>query len=180
MADLLCTAPDLSNALLEPLGEKLVCAGTIRAAWEQFPEIDNRIVLSSERDEFGLQRCELRWRKSGRDKLAPMKTALALGRYLAEKDIGRIKLAPWVLRDDGEFPDDDEIGGNHHMGGTRMAASEADGVVDPNCRVYGTSNLYIAGSSVFPSGGHANPMFTTVQLALRLAEHLSSTQGTAS
>jgi choline dehydrogenase-like flavoprotein len=124
LADLLCKTPNLSNALLEPLGEQLVCSGTIRGAWEQFPEFENRIVLSTERDSFGLQRCELRWRKSSRDKLAARKTALALGKYLAGHDIGRIKLASWLLRDDDEFPTDDEIGGNHHMGGTRMAEHE--------------------------------------------------------
>jgi GMC oxidoreductase len=174
LAKLLCTTPDLSNALLEPFGERLICAGKIRAAWEQFPDIDNRVALSTERDSFGLSRCELHWRKTIRDKFAPRKAALALGKYMAEKDIGRIKLAPWLLRDDDMFPTNDEIASNHHIGGTRMANIEHDGVVDSNCRVFGTSNLYVAGSSVFPSGGHANPTFTIVQLALRLADHLSN------
>ena len=46
------------------------------------------------------------------------------------------------------------------------------GVVDPNCRVHGLDNLYIAGSSVFPTGGYANPTLTLVALAVRLSEHL--------
>ena len=58
------------------------------------------------------------------------------------------------------------------MGGTRMAESADTGVVDANCRMFGSNNLYIAGSSVFPSVGHANPTFSIVQLALRLADHL--------
>ena len=58
------------------------------------------------------------------------------------------------------------------MGGTRMAQSAEKGVVDSNCRVYGQDNLYVGGSSVFPSGGDANPTLTIVQLSLRLAEHL--------
>jgi choline dehydrogenase-like flavoprotein len=116
----------------------------------------------------------LHWKKSRIDKLAPRKSATALGRYLAENDIGRIRLAPWLLQDNESFPSNDEIAGNHHMGGTRMAEMEDDGVVDSDCRVFGTSNLQMAGSSVFPSGGHANPTFAIVQLALRLSDHLSN------
>jgi len=174
LAKLLCVTPDLSNMLLDPFGRRLICAGTIRAAWEQLPHADNRVALSTEKDRFGLQRCELHWRKLIRDKLAPRKMAIALGNYLAENDIGRIKLAPWLLQNDDEFPIDDEIAGHHHMGGTRMAKAEDGGVVDTNCRVFGTSNLYVAGSSVFPSGGHVNPTFTIIQLALRLSDHLNN------
>jgi choline dehydrogenase-like flavoprotein len=60
------------------------------------------------------------------------------------------------------------------MGTTRMGATPRTGVVDPDCRVFGVRNLYIAGSAVFPSAGHANPTLTIVALALRLAEHLRS------
>jgi choline dehydrogenase-like flavoprotein len=48
------------------------------------------------------------------------------------------------------------------------------GVVDANCRVHGLSNVYVAGSSVFPTGGYANPTLTLVALALRLADHLKA------
>jgi choline dehydrogenase-like flavoprotein len=58
------------------------------------------------------------------------------------------------------------------MGTTRMHADARKGVVDAQCRVHGTDNLYVAGSSVFPSGGYANPTLTLVALALRLADHL--------
>ena len=57
---------------------------------------------------------------------------------------------------------------------TRMAADPADGVVDRDLRVFGTSNLYVAGASVFTTGGHANPTFTAVALALRLGAHLAA------
>jgi choline dehydrogenase-like flavoprotein len=61
---------------------------------------------------------------------------------------------------------------SHHMGTTRMSEDPRSGVVDRNSRVHGVDNLYVAGSSVFPSAGHANPTLTIVALALRLAEHL--------
>jgi Choline dehydrogenase and related flavoproteins len=60
------------------------------------------------------------------------------------------------------------------MGTTRMSASPSDGVVDRNCQVHDVSNLFIAGSSVFPTVGFANPTFTIVALALRLAQHLAA------
>ena len=78
-------------------------------------------------------------------------------------------------------PDDDSPdswpenmrGTYHHLGTTRMSDSPREGVVDRNCRVHGTSNLFVAGSSVFPSGGGSTtPTMTIVTLALRLADHL--------
>ena len=70
------------------------------------------------------------------------------------------------------IPEDDQLGGPHHLGGTRMASSSKYGVVNENAKVYQTENFYVMGSSIFPSGGHANPTLTIVQLSLRLAEHL--------
>jgi choline dehydrogenase-like flavoprotein len=65
----------------------------------------------------------------------------------------------------------------HHMGTTRMHHDPAQGVVDADCRVHGVSNLFVAGSSVFPTGGTAAPTLTIIALALRLAEHLCRVQG---
>lgn len=60
----------------------------------------------------------------------------------------------------------------HHMGATRMAVNARHGVVDEHCRVHGVRNLYIAGSSVFPTSGIANPTLTLLALAFRLGDHL--------
>jgi choline dehydrogenase-like flavoprotein len=40
--------------------------------------------------------------------------------------------------------------------------------------VHGVANLFIAGSGVFPTSGHANPTLTIVALAVRLATHLQT------
>jgi choline dehydrogenase-like flavoprotein len=61
---------------------------------------------------------------------------------------------------------------HHHAGTTRMSENPADGVVDANCRVHGVDNLYLAGASVFPTAGYANPTLTILALSLRLAGHL--------
>jgi choline dehydrogenase-like flavoprotein len=63
----------------------------------------------------------------------------------------------------------------HPMGATRMSTSPREGVVDRDCRVHGVGNLYVAGSSVFPTGGHANPTLLIVALAARLADHIVAT-----
>jgi choline dehydrogenase-like flavoprotein len=58
------------------------------------------------------------------------------------------------------------------MGTTRMSDDPKHGVVDRNCQVHSVHNLYVAGSSVFPTGGYMNPTLTIVALALRLSDHL--------
>jgi choline dehydrogenase-like flavoprotein len=62
--------------------------------------------------------------------------------------------------------------GHHHMGTTRMSDDPKTGVVNRDCRMHSVHNLYVAGSSVFPTGGYANPTLTIVALAIRLADHL--------
>ncbi len=62
--------------------------------------------------------------------------------------------------------------GFHQIGLTRMSHSSTDGVVDQNCKVHETDNLYVVGSSVFPTGGQANPTLPAVALAMRLGHHL--------
>jgi choline dehydrogenase-like flavoprotein len=69
--------------------------------------------------------------------------------------------------------------GGHHIGTTRMTDDPRQGVVDRNCRVHGVDNLYVAGASVFPTCGHANPTLTIVALALRLADHLVAGQSSS-
>ena len=132
------------------------------------------MLLGDERDAFGLRRVALDWRLSEID-IDTMRTALmAFGRHLAEQDIGRARVGDWLLADPPRFPGvlDDEVGGKHHIGTTRMAAEERHGVVDADCRVHGTTNLFVGGSSVFATTGHCNPTYTLTQLALRLGDHL--------
>ena len=57
-------------------------------------------------------------------------------------------------------------------GAGRLAAV---GVVDKDCKVFSVPNLYIAGSSVYATGGYANPTLMIVQLSARLADHLTAT-----
>jgi choline dehydrogenase-like flavoprotein len=87
--------------------------------------------------------------------------------------VGRSGLGRVFLPQEGDRTWADGIfGGNHHMGTTRMHPDPRHGVVDSDCRVHGIENLYVGGSSVFPSAGYSNPTLTIVALGLRLADHL--------
>ena len=66
-----------------------------------------------------------------------------------------------------------DVGGGHMMGTTRMGSDPTLSVTDAQGRVHGVKNLYVAGSSLFPSTAAANPTFTIVALSLRLADYLA-------
>ena len=171
ISDLACVAPSLGRWAFDLLDRELLCGARLRASWEQEPVATNRIELSDDLDRLGMPRPTLYWKKNKTDLRTVRKTAEVFGNYLAKENIGRIKLDDWVLGK-ADYPEDDELAGYHHMGGTRMASSSAEGIVDSNCKIFGQNNFFVAGSSVFPSSGYANPTLPIVQLALRLGDHL--------
>jgi len=85
-----------------------------------------------------------------------------------------VRLKDWILDGGPVEPGSTTLAGWHHMGGTRMSDSPGDGIVDRNLKVHGVPNLYVGGSSVFPTGGAVNPTLTIIQLSLRLADHLAA------
>lgn len=138
---------------------------------EQSPNPNSRVTLGSKRDPFDLPLAKLDWRMTSDDKRAQAVTLRLIGEELGRLGLGRLQIPDWLLAEDGGWPDE-LSGGYHHMGTTRMAERPANGVVNADCRVHGVDNLYVAGSSVFPTGGYANPTLTIVALTVRLAEHL--------
>jgi hypothetical protein len=170
--DVLCLAPSLGQSLVSLANKKLVCGVRFRAAWEQSPAIRNHISLDNKKDRFGIPKPVLNWTKSELDRKTLISSLARFNDWLLRIDGGRVQLESWILND-GDYPLDGELAGNHHMGGTRMHSSMEYGVVDENCKVYGSSNLYIAGSSIFTTGGHNNPTLPIVQFSLRLATHLA-------
>ncbi len=135
---------------------------------EQAPNPDSRVTLSGTKDALGLQRVRLDWRLTEQDRRSYVAHVRSLAQEFGALGLGRMKID---IEDDGKWPRRVD-GGSHHMGTTRMSDDPRSGVVDRNCRVHGIDNLYVAGSSVFPTSGTANPTLTLVALALRLADHL--------
>lgn len=146
----------------------------IKNVMEQAPNPESRITLGAQRDALGCRRVELRWRTSAIDKFTAHRAHAILGEALSRGGVARLtslmgsEVDPWPTR---------LRGARHHMGTTRMHTDPRRGVVDADCRVHGIHNLYVAGSSVFPTSGAANPTLTIVALALRLAAHLRGTLG---
>ena len=140
----------------------------VECASEQQPNPQSRITLGSRRDQLGMRESVVDWQLLPEDKASAVATLRLLGTEIGRAGFGRFR-SP--LAEDGAWPAN-FVGNDHHMGTTRMHVDPAQGVVDPNCRVHSVSNLYVASSSVFPTGGANNPTLTIVALALRLADHL--------
>ncbi|MCP4046534.1 MAG: hypothetical protein GY732_11150 [Gammaproteobacteria bacterium] len=150
----------------------------VMARAEQAPNPDSRVRLSSEKDALGCQRADLDWRLCALDKETMLQFGKTLGQEFERLGMGELTTSEWLEDGKPEWPVDitvgnHPIGGYHHMGTTRMSNSARDGVVDANCTVHGYHNLHIAGSSVFTTGGWANPTLTLLALSHRLGDHLN-------
>jgi choline dehydrogenase-like flavoprotein len=135
---------------------------------EQQPNPQSRVMLGSKRDRLGMREVIVDWQLVAEDRIKAATTVRLLGAEVGRTGFGRLRSA---FGEDDAWPTDLQCT-QHHMGTTRMHRDPAQGVVDENCRMHTVANLYIAGSSVFPTGGASNPTLTIVALALRLADHL--------
>jgi choline dehydrogenase-like flavoprotein len=137
---------------------------------EQSPDPENRVTLGQERDRFGCRLPAVHWRWSAEDDARVARAQTLIAEEVEASGLGRLDLVRRDGRTDLAYP----AGAHHVMGTTRMHADPRQGVVDADCRVHGVGNLFVAGSSVFPTGGSANPTLTVIALALRLADHLQA------
>jgi choline dehydrogenase-like flavoprotein len=143
-------------------------------AFEQTPHRDNRLSLIEDRDWLGRRklRFDHLWSKIDRQNIQR-----SIEIFTAEINAAGLgHLRPWYDLERSFRP---QFHGLHHpMGGTRMHVDPQFGVVDENCRVHGLVNVYVAGSSVFPTGiGYSNPTLTLLALTSRLADHLKGQLG---
>lgn len=138
----------------------------LMALIEQRPNPENRVRLSTRLDRFGQPEAEVDLR------LAPGELEAHVRSLKAAADQLGLKGDELALALERKYAAGDFDFVWHHMGTTRMSDDPERGVVDRDCRVHGVSNLYIAGSSVFPTAGTAGPTLTLLALAIRLADHL--------
>ena len=141
---------------------------------EQAPNPNSRVTLLDERDALGVPRVNLHWELTKLDKDSIRTLHRVIGEEVGRAGLGRVRLLPFLTDNDNEGWSESVNGGWHHMGTTRMHEDPAQGVVDPNCRVHGLANLYVAGSACFPTAGAPNPTLTVIALSLRLSDHLRS------
>ena len=142
----------------------------LKNVMEQAPNRESRVLLGPQRDSLGVPRTLLDWRTTSLDRRSVAHAHRIVDDALRTARLGRVVTSQCA--DGGPEWPDGLRGGRHHMGTTRMHADPRRGVVDADGRVHGVPNLYVAGSSVFPTSGTANPTLTIVALALRLAAHL--------
>jgi choline dehydrogenase-like flavoprotein len=134
---------------------------------EQAPNPDSRVVLGEERDALGQRRINLDWRLTDLDAYT-----FTRAQEILDEELRRAGLGHLVIHTQADRIPRNVHGGWHHMGTTRMNNDPAKGVVNDQCRVHGLHNLFIAGASVFPTSGYANPVLTTVAVVMRLADHV--------
>ena len=138
---------------------------------EQQPLATSRVSLSDKVDALGMPKIRVDWRYCGADIDSVRRTLDVFAEEFARSGVARYEYDPATLEEDlirfGAY-------GGHHTGTARMGTDVRTSVVDANCRVHGVSNLFVAGSAVFPTSSQANPTLTIVAMALRLARHVAA------
>lgn len=185
------TGADVAELGRSVTGQAVGTVASLLVAAEQQLDPESRVTLGDELDGIGVPRVAVDWKQAEIERRSMLRFCEILGQELGRSGLGHVQLVAGGLTpsfsssqspaaadyrlDPGAVGGDfDVLPGNHHMCTTRMASSAASGVVDADCRVFDTANLYVAGSSVFATGGVAPPTLTVVALALRLAERLRS------
>ena len=136
---------------------------------EQVPHPQSRLTLTDDEDALGLRRLHLEWRFDRKDIENLNRGARLFAGFLEHSKLGRLG--------DSDLHFDPAASAEfsrHHIGATRMHDEPTQGVVDRNCKVHGIDNLYVCGTSVFPTAGLANPTLTVMALAARLGDLLKS------
>ena len=149
--------------------EQAAAMYTVAMINEPLPHVDSRITLSQEADALGMQRAHLHWHLPEPEFDPAFRIFDRFTREISKTGMGRVRQLKTNAPEIGTH-----VGiGYHHMGTTRMSVAPEYGVTDEFGRCWDRDNLYVAGSSLFPNVGHANPTLTIVALAARLAAHLS-------
>jgi len=176
------TSKLLKHSSLQDMYRKRVCRLSgqydydvidLGVAIEQPPLKENYITILEKKDALGLPIINVHWASlSEIERRTVFKSIEILAKELGATGVGRVKITKELI-EGGSFKFNDPV--NHHIGTTRMSNSSETGVVDKNCKVFGVSNLFIAGSSVFPTSSVVNPTFTIIALSIRLSDFLMAT-----
>jgi hypothetical protein len=167
--DLLCTSPKYGKKIARLLFDKNLKCGNIFMNLEEDAKKSNKITLHEKiKDKNGIPISKVFYKKSNKSLLSAKVIMEELGKFLINKNIGRIAIKKEIDNLEGF----NSLGAHHHMGGTRVGTEVNSSVVDTDLKVHGTKNLFVAGSSVFRSSGYSNPTYTIVQLSLRLSDEI--------
>jgi len=140
--------------------------------FEQFPTEASSVTLSEKRDGLGAPIARLHWQISDQDFDRFRRSIQLFGGLISQSGLARA-----YIRESHRDSDDaswDISWGSHHLGTTRMALDADNGVVDPDCRVFGLHNCYVVGGSIFPTSDYVNPTLSIVALAFRFADRFAA------
>jgi choline dehydrogenase-like flavoprotein len=166
--------------LVEKLGDVFTRQFRIGFLVEQTPDLENRVTLSEIRDGLGLRRPEISYNLSDYTRqgiVAAHRMKNLLFSKMGVKDCTK----EVEKNEPSRFEEliDDKIvalsygGAGHIMGTCRMGSKKDNSVVNSDQQSWDHDNLYLVGSSTFPTGATANPTLTIAALALRAAEHIA-------
>lgn len=142
----------------------------LRGFLDQYPNRENRVCASLETDRSGIHKIDMHWTYTQKDRDSVLSFFRHMDRVFRSNSLGRIEYAG--LESNDEWP---LIGvHSHFMGTTRMGNDPKNSVTDKNAKVHGIDNLYVAGPSLFPTYGYANPVYNIAALSLRLADHVKN------
>jgi choline dehydrogenase-like flavoprotein len=126
---------------------------------EDEPLKQNRIVLSSKKDKYGMRLAEVHYN------ISPNGLAL----YAQSKQDGMQVFKAAGTRETWMGP----LHAQHIAGGTVMGSDAKSSVTDAYGRLHDVANVFIGGGSVFPTLSHANSTYTIHALAWRSAKYLA-------
>jgi choline dehydrogenase-like flavoprotein len=136
---------------------------------EQRPDPASRLTLSDRTDALGVPLPVIDWRVSEQEATTVRRACRLFSCEMTRLGLPVPELLPMIQEGESDFHLRDAA---HPTGTTRMSLHPREGTVNPNCAVHGVRGLYVGGSSVFPTSGHANPTQMIVAMAVRLADHL--------
>jgi glucose dehydrogenase len=156
---------------------------TLNSACEQLPIFDNRVSLgpsdTNSLDELGLQRPQIAYRVLDNDGGYVRRSfEKVIETHARVFDLLHVPKDRRVMLDGNDKMTDNSntfnlfLGSGHIMGTTRMAKEASQGVVDREGRAFDHPNLFVVGSSIFPTSSTANPTSTVAALALRAADSI--------
>ena len=138
---------------------------------EQESLSSNKIFLSdSEKDLYGQPIATIEWSASQKDAENIFKAADYLKDFWNNSDLNEYGIFKMKSKSDIKEFIKNADGIHHPSGSTRMANTKEEGVVDKDLNVFSINNLKILSTSVFPSGGGANPTMTLMMLGLRYVD----------
>jgi choline dehydrogenase-like flavoprotein len=151
--------PDIYGVALDPWMKRAAKHfAYIQMVGEMIARAENRIELSSDKDEFGLPLSRLTIAFSDNERALHNHASTVGKSIVSAASATEVWTSPLVNQ--------------HFMGGTIMGNDPSTSVTDSYGMTHEVPNVMIAGNTLFPTSAGVNPTFTTHAITLRAADHV--------